>query len=67
MKHLDGDKCFMELTRVDCALIVEYLGHSADWYKEHGITGETFQINEYAKKFKSMYGNITIKEEIERR
>lgn len=55
MKHLDGDKCFMELTKVDCALIVEYLGHSADWYKEHGITGEFYQINEYAKKFKSFY------------
>lgn len=56
MKHLDGEQCFMELTKGDCLLLAEYLTHSINWYKEHNITGEVYSINEYIKKFRSFYG-----------
>jgi hypothetical protein len=67
MKHLDGEPCFIEMNKPSCALMVEYLGHTIDWYKEHGIRGEIYSVNEYIKMFKSMYGDITINEELERR
>jgi len=67
MKHLDGDKCFMELTKVDCALIVEYLNYSVEYCKEHDLRSPVKSINEYAKKFKSMYGIVSKEEMLQRR
>lgn len=66
MKHLEGDKCFIELNKVDCALITKYLEMGLDYARAKDLKGCQKDIVHYMAKFKSMYESSTIKEEIDR-
>ena len=55
MKHLDGDKCFIELNKVDCALITKYLEMGLDYARAKDLKGCQKDIVHYMAKFSSFY------------
>lgn len=67
MKHLDGEPCFIELTKVDCALITQYLEMGLNYARAKDLKGVQKDIVSYMTKFRSFYSPITIKEELDRR
>lgn len=67
MKHLDGNKCFMELDKLDCARITQYLEMGLKYAKEKDMRSCQPEITKYMHRFKSFYNPITIKEKLERR
>ena len=67
MKHLDGDKCFMELNKLDCIRITQYLEMGLKYAKEKDIRSCQSDIAKYMHKFESFYSPISIEEELKRR
>jgi len=65
MKQLQ-DKCFIELSQIECAEIVNDLDLAKKYCEEHDLHSPRRSVCEYIRKFECFYKPITIKEEIDR-